>query len=127
MFVRYVCGLLIGATVDNRILYCGVMAGAFALTFGYSARRDGLWRSEAAPSTPAAARLPETAVVPTGAAAPAAAANAPAAMTPAATTPAPATPPAEFVPSEPESPPDVDGGETRGQRDRAAERGSRSH
>jgi hypothetical protein len=107
--------------VEQRILLCGLMVGAFILTLTLSSWHDGLWRSDAAPVTRAAPNPHEDGLVPRGAvAAPAAAAmNPPRAIAP--------PEPAQSEPqSEPSSAPDVDDGERLARRDRGAERGSRS-
>jgi len=101
--------------VERRILLCGLVVGAFVLTFAFSSRHDDLWRSDAAPSTRAAAEVHEALAPPTGEAAPAAAMKPPRAIAP-----------TEPVQSEPSSTPDVDNGERLARRDRAAERGARS-
>lgn len=119
MFARYISDFFIGALVERRTLLWGLPVGAFVLTFAFSFRHD--WRSDAAPSTRAAARPPEATGARTGEAAPAAAAM----------NPPPAIAPAEPVQSEPYSTHDVDNGEManakmRARTDRAAEHGSRS-
>src|ERR1700678_3805166 len=66
MIVRYLRHFFIGALVERRILLCGLMVGAFVLTLAFSLRHDDLWRSDAAPSTRAAARRHEALATPTG-------------------------------------------------------------
>jgi hypothetical protein len=114
--------LFFGALVERRILLCGLVVGAFVLTFAFFSRHEGLWGSDAAPSARAAAQPREAVARSTGEAAPAAAAM----------NPPPVIAPPEPVQSEPYSTPDVDNGEMengkmRGRSDRAAEHGSRSH
>ena len=119
--------------MERRILLCGLVVGAFVLTLAFSSRHADLWRSEAVPSTRAAAQPHEAIATPTGEAARAAAA---------AINPPPAIAPPEPPQSEPYSTPDVDNGEmengrmenrsmengkVRDPRDRVAEHGSRSH
>jgi hypothetical protein len=110
MIVRYIYDFFIEALVKSRILLCGVAVGAFVLTLAFSSRRDGLWRSDAAPSTPpATAQSYETMATSTGEAAPAAAAM----------NPPPAIAPPEPVQNEPYPTPDADNGERPDPRDRA--------
>jgi hypothetical protein len=123
MIVRYIYDFFIGALVERRILLCGLAVGAFfVLTFAFSSWHEGLWRSDAAPSTRAVAQPREAMARTTDEAAPAAAAM----------NPSPAIAPPEPVQSEPYSTPDVDNGETengtmRHPSDRAAEHGARTH
>jgi hypothetical protein len=112
--------------MERRILLlCGLAAVAFVLTFAFSSRYFGLWRSDAAPSAPAAiqpaAEPPGAAATPTGESAPAAAAM----------NPATAAAPSEPVQSQPSSAPDVDDGqrentEMPARRDRAADHSART-
>jgi hypothetical protein len=119
MIVRYIYDFFIEAPVKSRILLCAVAVGAFVLTLAFSSRHDGLWRSDAAPSTRAAAQPLESMVTPTGEAAPAAAAtNPPPAIAPPAIAP-PAIAPPEPVQNEPYPTPDADHGERPDPRERA--------
>jgi hypothetical protein len=114
-----------GALVVRRILLYGLTAGAFALTLAFSSWHDAVWRSEAAPVPRAAPQPHQDSLVPTGGVA-----SLPVAPTPEAlATPTDAAAPAmqREPQSEPYSTPDVDNGEMRARRDRAAEHGSRSH
>ena len=101
----------------NRLLTAGVMIGAFVLTLAFSYRHDGLSRPGPAPTTRVAVQPPETVAMPTGEAAPAAAAtiNAP-----------PDIAPPDSGQSEQNTPPDIDNGEMRSPRERAADHGARS-
>jgi hypothetical protein len=105
----------IGALVERRILICGLAMGAFVLAFAFFSWREGLWRSEAAPSTHAAAQPHEAAATPIGEGAPAAAAMI-----------SPPIAPSEPTQSEPYSAPVVESGVMPARRDRGAEHGSRT-
>jgi hypothetical protein len=126
MIVGYIWRFFMGVLMERRILsLCGLAVGAFILTFAFSSRYFGLWRSDAAPSAAAATqpaiRPPEAVSTPAGEPAPAAATM----------NPSPAIAPPETVQSQSNSTPDADNGErenaerpARG--DRAAERGART-
>jgi hypothetical protein len=101
----------------NRIFTSGVVVGAFVLTLAFSYRHDGLLRPDPAPSTRVAVRPPEIVAMPTGEAAPAAAATI---IAP------PDIAPPDSGQSEQNTPPDVDNGEMRSPRERAADHGARS-
>jgi hypothetical protein len=122
MIVGYICHFFMGVLMERRILLlCGLAVGAFVLTFVFSSRYFGLWRSDAASSTRAAAQPHEAMVTPTREVAPAAAPM----------NPATAAAPPEPVQSEPNSAPDVDDGqrentEMPARRDRAADHSART-
>jgi hypothetical protein len=123
MIVGYIYRFFMEVFLERRILLlCSLAVGAFVLTFVLSSRYFGLWRSDAAPSTGAAARPHETMATPSGEAAPAAAAM----------NPPTAVAPPEPVQSEPASTPDVDNRERENEEmparrdDRAAEHSART-
>jgi hypothetical protein len=114
----------IGTQVKSRILLGGLTAGVFTLMLAFSSWHEGLWRSDAAPTTRAAPQHHKDSFVPTGAVAEAMTTPTAAAVPAGAPSPPPAIAPPEPVQSEPD--PDVDGA-TLARRDRGAEHGSRSH
>jgi hypothetical protein len=125
MIVRYGHGFFVEALVGRRILWCGLVVGAFVLTLAFSSRHDHLWHSDAALS--ARARVPPDTTPPADAAPPPheamPAPNDEVAPLAAATNPASAIADPEPARSEPDS---MENARMRDPRDPAAEHGSRS-
>jgi hypothetical protein len=121
MIVGYIYRFFMGVLMERRILLlCGLAVGGVVLTFAFSSRYFGVWRSDAASSTRAAAQPHEAIATLTHEVAPAAAPMNP---------PTAAAPP-EPVQSEPNSTTDDNGqrenAEMPARRDRAAEHSART-
>ena len=114
----------------RRILLSGLAAGAFVLTLGVYAWQDRLWRTDAAPVTPAAPA--PHAIVPAAVVAAHSSGLSPEAMTTAVAAPPPPAmdppppPAAEPVQTEPQGEPPPDDAAERARSERGSERGSRS-